>query len=64
MTFSVRNGSDVVSDLPKERRLMVLGGIQDAKATTSTGTSPSKRSMIWDSLWSLDVTLESGRGKK
>ncbi|KAI6708025.1 hypothetical protein JHW43_009449 [Diplocarpon mali] len=32
--------------------------------TTSTGTSPAKKSMIWDSLWSLDVSLESGRNKK
>lgn len=28
----------------------------------STGTSPSKKSVIWDSLWSLDVSLD--RGKK
>lgn len=30
----------------------------------STGTSPAKRSMIWDSLWSLDLSLESGKNKK
>jgi len=35
----------------------------NAKAT-STGTSPSKKSMIWDSLWSLDLSLESGKNKK
>ncbi|KAK0104626.1 oligomeric, coiled-coil, peripheral membrane protein, variant 3 [Cadophora gregata] len=31
---------------------------------TSTGTSPAKKSMIWDSLWSLDLSLESGKNKK
>ncbi|KAE8452372.1 hypothetical protein EG329_001072 [Mollisiaceae sp. DMI_Dod_QoI] len=28
------------------------------------GTSPAKKSMIWDSLWSLDLSLESGKNKK
>lgn len=27
-----------------------------------SGTSPNKKSMIWDSLWSLDVSVE--RAKK
>ena len=31
-------------------------------AAASTGTSPSKKSVIWDSLWSLDVSLD--RSKK
>ncbi|KAJ5047268.1 uncharacterized protein L3040_003105 [Drepanopeziza brunnea f. sp. 'multigermtubi'] len=30
---------------------------------TSAGTSPV-RSMIWDSLWQLDLSLESGRNRK
>ncbi|KAF4632552.1 hypothetical protein G7Y89_g5582 [Cudoniella acicularis] len=31
---------------------------------TPTGTSPVRRSVIWDSLWSLDLSLESGKNKK
>ncbi|RDL42262.1 Taz1-interactin-like proteing factor 1 [Venustampulla echinocandica] len=38
----------------------------EASATTTppAGTSPGKKSVIWDSLWSLDLSLESGRNKK
>ena len=30
-------------------------------AAVSTGTSPGKKSVIWDSLWSLDVSLDRSR---
>lgn len=45
-------------DAVKRRR----GNGGGPSATTSTGTSPSKKSVIWDSLWSLDVSLD--RSKK
>lgn len=33
-------------------------------ATESIVTNPSRRSIIWDSLWSLDLSIESGKSKK
>ncbi|KAL2067422.1 hypothetical protein VTL71DRAFT_1847 [Oculimacula yallundae] len=33
-------------------------------SATPVGTSPAKKSMIWESLWSLDLSLESGKNKK
>ncbi|RKF58276.1 Autophagy-related protein 11 [Erysiphe neolycopersici] len=33
-------------------------------ATESTMTNLSRRSIIWDSLWSLDLSIESGKSKK
>ncbi|KAA8567369.1 hypothetical protein EYC84_010394 [Monilinia fructicola] len=34
---------------------------EGAGAETNRTISPSKRSMIWDSLWSIDFSLESGK---
>jgi hypothetical protein len=35
-----------------------------APPARTEGNSPTKRSVIWDSLWSLDMSVESGKNKK
>ncbi|KAI9738932.1 MAG: oligomeric, coiled-coil, peripheral membrane protein [Claussenomyces sp. TS43310] len=42
----------------------LLSAGSNVENIVSTGTSPGKKSMIWDSLWSLDLSLESGNAGK
>jgi hypothetical protein len=54
----------MISLAPESLQRLTLKEFKQNPTTTSTGTSPGKKSIIWDSLWSLDMSLERGKAAK
>ncbi|KFY55917.1 hypothetical protein V497_06615 [Pseudogymnoascus sp. VKM F-4516 (FW-969)] len=50
-----------ITPRPNHPPQLQAAGSSGLEATTSAGTSPGKKSVIWDSLWSLDVSIDRGR---